>query len=252
MLIAFFALPTLYPELTRLLPSGLFLIGLIMFLHDLHSHIFIVTLVITAVTTAFYIITTIIPFFDSFCPFETPLSSLKAWGICYQVSWAIALFICRTLKIFNVQVQADLITYMSPCEQKELKTSNNTIPDEVTGHALNWIIMHSQRSDTREMAIRSIAGLQSPEALEQLVVNAPGVFPQVVQSFTSCFTAGSVGEGERYSFNKSIDDVSLHGEALARLVNLVASTPSRKDPEYLAKWGVDDVTKEAVKERFQQ
>lgn len=228
---------------------GLFLIGLIIFLRDLHYDIYIVIVLITVLTLTFYIGTTVIPFFVSFCPFETPLSSLKAWGYCYQVCWAIGIAVLK--RFIPIQSQADLVTYMSPCEQKERETFNNTSPDEVTGHALNWVIKHSQRPETREMAIRSISGLQSQDALEQLVMDPPGIFPQVVQSFTACFDVTPPGEAERLSLNKTIDEVSLHGEALERLVNLVAPNYDRQDPDYLARWGVDNDTKEAVKERFQ-
>jgi hypothetical protein len=191
----------------------LFLVGLIIYLKELHHLIYIAALVITVATVAFYMGTTFIPLFSPFCPYETPLSSLKVWGYCYQWSLAVGIYIYGSF--FVTESRPDFGNHISPCEQKELMTSSNTSPDDLTGHALNWIIMHSQDSNTREMAIRSISGLKSEATLQQLVSDPPGIFPQVIQSFTSCFGMRP-GRDELY-FNGEIDSISLHGQALVIL-----------------------------------
>lgn len=129
--------------------------------------------------------------------------------------------------------------------------SSNTSPDEVTGNALSWVITHSQDSKTRELAIRAISMLKSEKTLKQLVARAPGIFPQVIQSFTSCFSMHS--RGGQLGFNKkvNVDGASLHGQALGILVNRILRSSSRTDSEYLATWGIDDDTIVAVEKRFQ-
>lgn len=234
---------------------GLFLFGLIVFLRDLNHLIYTVVLFITAATGLFYIGTTILPLFIPFCPYETPLSSLKVWGYCYQLCLAMGSYVYGMLT--GDYYKADFTNHISPCEQKELMTSYNTSPDDVTGHSLTWIITHSQRSETREMAVRTISGLKSESTLRELIVGAPRVFPQVIQSFTSCFQVGprsQVGENElKLKKGKSVEIVFLHVQALITLINLVLQrTCDRMDvgPEYLATWGVDSETVKAVKKRL--
>jgi hypothetical protein len=162
-------------------------------------------------------------------------------------------------------MEADLTNYMSPCEKKEVETASKTIPDELTGDALNWIILHSQKTGPREMAIRAIATLDSKEALTRLVSNSPGIIPQVIQSFTSRFRASSSGSGEvKLKPVGSIDMISLHGRALMTLIAqpsmanfgdglMQFSTDSdvSETKERLSKWGVDYIAQEAVRIRFE-
>jgi hypothetical protein len=218
-------------------------------LESLNHVIFVVALIITTITAVFYFVTTVIPFFSPFCPYETPLSSLKAWGYCYQFCLALLTYI-HALPA-DKHAKPDFRNHLSPCEEKERMTSHNTTPDELTGDALNWVIIHSQRSNTRDTAIRSISRLKSERALQQVAANPDEILPQVVQSFTSCFSASPAEKGE-LKIDEDINDVSLHGQALVILVNrLVVTLDANHTVDHLAKWGLDTETTEAVKLRFQ-
>ncbi|KAL5640380.1 hypothetical protein ACGC1H_007591 [Rhizoctonia solani] len=243
---------------------GLFLLGLLVFLRDLSYGIYLAALVVTLCTMAFYLGTTIAPCFVSFCPYETAISSRKAWGFFYQLCLAVLIWIYKLFSSTDTEIQADLINYMSPCEKKEVEMASNTTPDRLTGDALNWIILHSQKPAPREMAIRAIATLESEEALEQLVSNPPGIIPQVIQSFTSRFRLCSTPDGETKLVPMDINIASLHGRALTVLVtqatnmgqlesHLAPSTSTQDDLESnnrLSKWVIDPTTREGVRIRL--
>ncbi|KAF8597526.1 hypothetical protein BDV93DRAFT_562245 [Ceratobasidium sp. AG-I] len=131
---------------------------------------------------------------------------------------------------------------MSPCVRAEVETSNRTTPDKITGHALNWLIMHSRKPVSQRMAIRAIAGANSNETLQELLSIQPGIFPLVVQSFTSCFNKKDVD-------SHTLETASLHGQALAVLAHRAASKHITQD-EQLLKWGIDLSTMVAVEEKF--
>lgn len=236
-----------------ILLKGLFLVGLLIFLWNLHHLIFIAATTVTGVTATIYFSATIVPLFSSFCPYETPLSGHVFWGYCYQWCRGAVIYMISGW-FFDITARADFGNHTLPCKQSELAKFNSTSPDDLTGHALKWIIMHSQLADTREMAIRAISGLRSKETLQQLVAKPPGILPQVIQSFTSCFGARPRAQGEELYFNGcegNIDEIALHGQALTTLINQLVLTSDRTDPEYLVTWGVDDDAIEAVEERFQ-
>lgn len=211
--------------------QGLFLFGLIIFLRDLHRLIYAAVSIISATTLTFYVGTTLMPLLFPFCPYETPLSSPRLWGYFYQ-------FCYKVLRVFRRSNDASSEDFISPCVRAEVETTNRTTPDEITGHALNWLIMHSRKPDSQKMAIRAIAGANSDETLKELLAIQPGIFPQVVQSFTSCFNKKDLDI-------QALEIASLHGQALAVLAHRAAS----KD-EPLIKWGIDQSTRDAVEEKF--
>ncbi|CAE7088373.1 unnamed protein product [Rhizoctonia solani] len=233
---------------------GMFLLGLLVFLHDLSHDIYLAALVVTGLTMAFYFATTFAPYFVSFCPYETPVSSRKACGWLYQVYLALSnAFYRHILGDKSIEAEADFKNPMCPCEKKERKMAGTTDPDRLTGDALNWIILHSQKREPREMAIRAIATLDSPEALEQL--GSPGILPQVIQSFTSCFIVRDTKDGQtelKLKDSTDIDTVSLHGRALTVLVAQGVHAGNDIEVGFAeSSLVVDKTTKEAVKERFE-
>ncbi|KAG8712342.1 hypothetical protein FRC11_000414, partial [Ceratobasidium sp. 423] len=170
-----------------------------------------------------YFGTTLAPCFIPFCPYKTALSgpSRKLCGLAYQLCLVFIIWICKNFRDVNVKTEADLTTYMLPCKKKEKEMAGKTVPDQLTGDALNWIILHSQKPGPREMAIRSMATLESVDVLKQLVSNPRGILAQVIQSFTSCFVVRSAENCPfKLEFKDSIDiDIaSLHGRALTVLV----------------------------------
>ncbi|CAE6466996.1 unnamed protein product, partial [Rhizoctonia solani] len=254
---------------------GLFLVGLMAFLQDLNFIIFLASLAdlnfiiflaslaVTLLTATFYFGTTLAPCFFPFCPYETAITSPKVWGFCYQLCLAFILWVAKNFREFDEEVKADLTNYMSPAGKKEKEMADNTTPDDLTGDALNWVILHSQKPEPREMAIRAIATLDSEGALKQLVSNPPGILPQVIQSFTSCFVVNSMERGVlvlefKRGVNHSI--ASLYGRALTVLVTQVLLAGSLKSQVQYSeielgpthsKWAIDPITKEAVKTRFE-
>ncbi|KAG8715099.1 hypothetical protein FRC11_005761 [Ceratobasidium sp. 423] len=267
---------------------GLFLLGLLIFLQNLSNLMFLAALGLTLLTTAFYFGTTFAPFFVSFCPYETALSSRKIWGLLFQICRKL----CRKLvyltlgiwitviKYFRDSINRnnidaaqqdpqieDYTGYMFACEKKEIEISSKTTPDQLTGDALKWIILHSQKPEPRETAIRAIATLESEEALTQLVSDLPGIILRVIQSFTSCFVVNDIKKGVVIGFREPIDAdlATLHGRALTVLVTRILLKGDLIEPQGRApshrgdleagythlKWALDSVTKRAVKTRFE-
>ncbi|KEP47207.1 putative transmembrane protein, partial [Rhizoctonia solani 123E] len=234
---------------------ALFLLGLLVFLHDLSYNIYVAALVITVITATFYFGTTVAPCFVSFCPYETAISSRKTWGFFYHLFLAVVTWILKPLHAFNFKAETDLLHFVPPCEKREVEMARNTVPDRLTGDALNWIILHSQKPGPRDVAICAIAMLDSKDALKQLGLNSPGILPKVIQSFTSCFIASGLKDGVAELEIQELIDInkaSLHGQALTVLVNqalLVENDTEAAlgDPDSV----IDSATKEAVKIRFE-
>ncbi|CUA72907.1 Mediator of RNA polymerase II transcription subunit 23 [Rhizoctonia solani] len=244
---------------------GLFLLGLLVFLQDLSVIIFLASSTVTLLTATFYFGTTLAPCFFPFCPYETAITSPKVWGFCYQLFLAIILWVGKNIRGFDAGVKADLTNHMSPAGKKEKEMTSNTTPDQLTGDALNWIILHSQKPEPRKMAIRAIATLDSDSemTLKRLVSAPPGILPQVIQSFTSCFLVNSINNGViKFEFKKLIDPnlASLYGRALTVLVTQILQVSDSEckaqnnDVELglsLSKWEVSSNAKEEVKTRFE-
>ncbi|KAG8712623.1 hypothetical protein FRC11_014664 [Ceratobasidium sp. 423] len=252
-------------------------LGLLVFLQDLNNLIFLAALSISLLTAAFYFGTTFAPFFVSFCPYETALSSRRLWGFFYKLCRAPGMWIAKYFQDFRDFIKGketdrqdpQLEEYVFTREKKEIAIASNTIPDRLTGDALKWIILHSQKPEPRETAIRAIATLDSKEALTQLVsdLDPSGIISQVIQSFTSCFVVNGIEKGVvSFGFRKPIDAdlATLHGRALTVVVtqillkgepmDQVRASSRRGDMEagYTPlKWALDSTTKREVKARFE-
>ncbi|KAG8763331.1 hypothetical protein FRC11_004672 [Ceratobasidium sp. 423] len=231
---------------------ALFLIGLIFFLKELDNQIWEAAMSVTASAAAVYLLMTLAPCYFPFCPYRTPLSSPELWGYCTQWLKAIAIYMYGFL--FETKLRPDFTNRLSWCQRQQHEISNNTTPDEITGDALNWIILHTPESKTRDMAIRSISSLKSEKALKQLVVAPPGILPQVIQSFTSYFPlCTSTGENNGVTVATNANTIALHAQALLVLVNRIMHSPNNSDSTLIniSIWGVDNETAVAVEKRFQ-
>ncbi|CUA77262.1 hypothetical protein RSOLAG22IIIB_12647 [Rhizoctonia solani] len=231
---------------------ALFLIGLIFFLDELNNHIWKAALSVTVLAATAYLLMTLAPLFIPFCPYSTPLSSPKLWGYVSQWLPAVAIYIYGFF--FETKLRPDFAIHSSRCERHQHEISNNTMPDEITGDALNWIILHTPDSETRDMAIRSISSLKSEKTLKQLVVDPPGILPQVIQSFTSCFPMrASPQEDNKAIAGVNTDTVALYAQALLVLMNGIMRSSSNFDftPLTISTWGIDSETVTAVEKRLQ-
>lgn len=104
--------------------KGLFAVGLSIFLWDIHTGVAIPVAVSTGVTAILYGICTILPFYDTYCPYGTTLTKICAI-------------------IFRINLQS---------------TTNEQEQDEVTRQQLNWMITNCETPRSVDVALQSIAG----------------------------------------------------------------------------------------------
>ncbi|KAF8598441.1 hypothetical protein BDV93DRAFT_594230 [Ceratobasidium sp. AG-I] len=229
---------------------GLFLLGLIIFLGDLCFVVSLAVSVVALLTGIFYVVTTILPLWVPFCPYNTPLSSPRLWGYCYR-RWIKA---WGHLRYFAPSTPSSPSTArfpkeFTPCRQDEMEISTKTTPDKYTGHALKWLIKHCRKTHSREQAIRAIAGVGSTDTILPLLEESQ-ILLQVAQSFTACFTETPGNDfALKLKDNKDIETAMLHGKALTVLIRYTNVAPNpllgedQPDP-------FDDRTRVAVANRF--
>ncbi|CAE6476451.1 unnamed protein product [Rhizoctonia solani] len=191
---------------------GLFLLGLVILLHELNRTILALVSIIVASTFAVYLGTTLMPLFIAFCPYDTPLSSRRYW----------ASFRSLVFRLFSSDYGggANQSIPLLKCQQEERSISESTMPDELTARALEWLIGHSQDKVTIDIAIRAISstvlGAQIYEHLTQ-----DSLIKLLAQKFTSIFNG--VLDEEKYDPNVVVVEKSqlrkaaLYGRALANI-----------------------------------
>jgi hypothetical protein len=102
----------------------LFAIGLSIYLWDIHFGVAIPVVIITTVSAGFYVVSTILPLWDDFCPYGTTLSKI------YKA-------------LFRTNSQA---------------TGENPEQDAVTSQSLHWVITQCEDSRSVNVALQAIAG----------------------------------------------------------------------------------------------
>lgn len=229
------------------------MLGLVIFLGDLCFVVYLAVLVVALVTLIFYVVTTLLPLWTPFCPYNTPLSSPRLWGYFYRqcVRMWVHLPYTTLPPAYHLSPETGLHKIFTPCRQQEIDISTKTTPDEYTGHALKWLIKHSRGIGSREQAIQAIAGVESGETLLPLLEEKQ-ILLQVAQSFTACFTETPGSDPAltvKLCKEKKIDTVVLHGQALTVLTNYTNNTldllPTDNQPDPF-----DGRTLEAVTHRF--
>ncbi|KAG8765900.1 hypothetical protein FRC12_007218 [Ceratobasidium sp. 428] len=167
---------------------ALFLLGLLVFLWDLNHIVALPVMVVVAAILACYCLTTILPLFVAFCPYDTPLSSRRLWGYTNQLFWTVV----NLLSPFAIGSRSNKT--VPPCQRKEKEIYEESIPDKVTGRALNWLVGHSKDESAVDVAIRAIAGADlSKEVWEIIAENSLIVL--VAQKFTALFGGALDQEG---------------------------------------------------------
>ncbi|KAG9106060.1 hypothetical protein FRC07_008985, partial [Ceratobasidium sp. 392] len=158
---------------------GLFLFGLLVFLWDMNHVVALPVMVVNAVILGCYGLTTFLPLFLAFCPYNTPLSSRKLWGYSCQIFWIAVDFIFET----SAKIENRGIPY---CLRVEKEIIEKNTPDEVTGRALNWLIKHSENQDAVDMAIRAIARADLSKHVWDVLAEST-LIVLVAQKFTALF-----------------------------------------------------------------
>ncbi|KAG8685975.1 hypothetical protein FRC09_014432, partial [Ceratobasidium sp. 395] len=177
---------------------GLFLVGLMFFLWDLNHTVALPVMVVVAATFAFYALTTILPFFVAFCPYNTPVSSRMVWT-----------HLCRMLWI---STPSEDNTPFMRCELEEKKISEQSAPDAVTGRALDWLIKHSEDESVVDVAIRAIAGAELPRDVWDLLAE-DSLIVLVAQKFTALFGGTLDQDGATLEQGQKTKSLQLIGDA---------------------------------------
>ncbi|KAG8746616.1 hypothetical protein FRC10_004218 [Ceratobasidium sp. 414] len=182
---------------------GLFLLGLLVFLWDLNHTVALPVVVVVAVILIGYGLTTFLPLFVAFCPYNTPLTSRIIWG-----------YLCQ---LFVDLTDSEDTMPATPCQREEKKISESSVPDGVTGRAINWLIKHSQEETRVDVAIRAIAGADLPKIVWDQLAGDP-LLVLVAQKFTALF--GGALDQKIITLglaDKSLAVVSMYGRALTNI-----------------------------------
>ncbi|KAG8746618.1 hypothetical protein FRC10_004220 [Ceratobasidium sp. 414] len=182
-------------------------------------------MVVVVFTFASYGLTTALPLFKAFCPYTTPISSRFLAGCLYR-------------RIFTNSKDNNPVL---PCQRKEKEICERSIPDHVTGRALDWLIKHSEDEAMVDVAIRAIAGAELPKDVWDLLAEN-SLIVLVAQKFTALFggvldqetdmlepprdarnTAatkdkGANGTEKQPETEKQLEMMSLYGRALTNIV----------------------------------
>ncbi|CAE6432751.1 unnamed protein product [Rhizoctonia solani] len=197
-------------QVVRILPItmhialGLFLLGLLLFLNSLNLGLMRPVMAVVVTTLALYVITTLVPLFSAFCPYNTPLSSRTVWGFCFA--------------IFNIIFPSGEKWNTLPCEKNERVQSTSTALDRLTAQAVVWLVSHSQAEKSKEAAIRAIANaIAGPEFWDHLIKDK--LITLMAQHFISFFK-GTLDQSEINCADEILnleDQVSLCSQALAKI-----------------------------------
>ncbi|CAE6477319.1 unnamed protein product [Rhizoctonia solani] len=219
----------------------LFLLGLLIFLGDLHPTVLAPVMVFVMITLLLYLATSLAPLAFAFCPYNTPLSGRRLWGFCY---W-----------LFHQADSEDKDFSIPPCQKKEKTVSESTIPDSLTARAVEWLVAHSRDQKSIDIAIRAIS---SPMLEVQVWKNlAQGsLLALISQRFTSILSGNSFKYGIHQSgtkeaheaIGKELIDASLYARALANVVKYASLAPvsGTRIPLPNAESSLVDLSKEQI------
>ncbi|CAE6495246.1 unnamed protein product [Rhizoctonia solani] len=191
---------------------GLFLLGLVIFLYELNRTIVALVLIVVVSTFTIYLGTTLMPLFIAFCPYDTPLSSRRFWALCRAI-------VCRLFSSDYGDGPNQLSASLK-CQQEERSVSENTMPDQLTVRALEWLIGHSKEKETIDIAIRAISSTVLKTQIHEYLAR-DSLVTLLAQKFTAIFNG--VLDEEKYDPNAVIVDgaqlekAALYGRALANI-----------------------------------
>ncbi|KDN45485.1 hypothetical protein RSAG8_04809, partial [Rhizoctonia solani AG-8 WAC10335] len=183
---------------------GLFLCGLMLFLKDFSRIVSIPVMLVAALTGIVYLVTTLLPLFITFCPYNTPLSSGRLWNYFWDN------FIPGS--IINKEVH-------KTSRRKENELAQCTMPDFVTARALEWLLSHSQDKKTVDTAIISLSGATLDPNVWRILARSL-LIKLVTQRFTAAFSGilDNDVDGVNLKDEAQVRQSSLYGQVLVSLV----------------------------------
>ncbi|KAG9096330.1 hypothetical protein FS749_008715 [Ceratobasidium sp. UAMH 11750] len=135
----------------------LFTVGLSIYLWHIYPTVAIPVIILTSLTTLFYLAVIILPFVFEFCPYSTALSRV----------------------LINL--------WLKQKDQDSADMSSDVPMDLVTSSALSWVISNCENSNSVDTALQAIAGADHSLPCEPLWnCNAAGL---VKQRLHACFTS---------------------------------------------------------------
>ncbi|QRV94446.1 phenylalanine-tRNA ligase beta subunit [Ceratobasidium sp. AG-Ba] len=142
----------------------LFAVGLCIYLRDISMTVAIPVTVITSISGCIYILTTVLPCFDQFCPYSTPLTSLLMFiqRMAYlSVNYEYYRVIHRGWLQSCLRYLVNLLNPNYPSSQSSGKDDIYVPMDDVTSQMLAWMITNCDNSRSVDIALQAVAGARS-------------------------------------------------------------------------------------------
>ncbi|QRV94436.1 hypothetical protein RhiJN_22454 [Ceratobasidium sp. AG-Ba] len=153
----------------------LFAAGLCIYLRDIHSGVAIVVTVVTVVVGCIYALTTVLPLFDRFCPYSTPVTPIISL-LCHVVYLAVNYEYNRTYHTnwleSSLKYLTDILDPNRGNNDRQGKDDIYAPMDTVTSQMIAWMIVNCEDSRSVHIAYQAIAGARSTlplATLEELV-----------------------------------------------------------------------------------
>ncbi|KAG8712755.1 hypothetical protein FRC11_014284 [Ceratobasidium sp. 423] len=187
-------------------------LGLVIFLYELNRTIVAPVLIVVVSTFTIYLGTTLMPLFIAFCPYDTPLSSRRFWALCRAILY----------RLFSPDYGdgPNQPSSSLKCQQEERNISENTMPDQLTVRALEWLIGHSKEKETIDIAIRAISSTVLKTQIHEHLAR-DSLITLLAQKFTAIFNG--VLDEEKYDpdavivGSAQLEKAALYGRALANI-----------------------------------
>ncbi|KAG9097156.1 hypothetical protein FRC06_007883 [Ceratobasidium sp. 370] len=176
------------PEVIMFLPSllHLALLGLTVYLWNIHLGAAIPVLLITIASAVAYGVSTMLPLLYDHCPYSTPLSKLL---------------------VTRIQPGSPPEEYVPQLE------SDEDLMDDLTSRALAWLIVNYEDTKSADIALQAIAGASAKLPIMPLYNS--GANGLLEQRLANCFNTRQT-TGKKYVKSKELLEVaSLYARALA-------------------------------------
>ncbi|QRV94435.1 phenylalanine-tRNA ligase beta subunit [Ceratobasidium sp. AG-Ba] len=164
-------------ELVNVLPGLmhaallLFAVGLCIYLWDIHTGVAVVVTVVTAIAGCIYNLTTVLPLFDRFCPYSTPVTQILSF-VQHTVYLAVEHEYNRTIHAHWLH---SLLVYLMEVLYPGYKDDDSGTEDDtfarmdvVTSQMLAWMIVNCEDTRSVDVALQAISGARSVFPLEPL------------------------------------------------------------------------------------
>ncbi|KAG8723576.1 hypothetical protein FRC09_002722 [Ceratobasidium sp. 395] len=144
----------------------LFAVGLCVYLWDINVGVAVPVVVITVLATVVYAFATVLPLFDRFCPYNTPIATAFAslHRIAYWTAYSQYTRIRKPKWLGFVFWR--LSTWLDPGDAglditRESAKDNTTSMDTTTSQMIAWLITNCEDSRSVDIALQAIAGART-------------------------------------------------------------------------------------------